>query len=220
MSFRLLAQYGKISIYVYWTEMSGKRKSRNSLVIKPIPSSPVSKKSRSHSVNKPLTSSLRTVRSDSKSTDGNRVRFNQPVRFTKATTYVIERIYSLSNGEKGPEITNEFTKEQKQEIEAEIEKQGITCYDDIYNKFNDAYTSRHFITKDEIKISLCEKQAEKLPFIKWSVNNVADHDNKWCKLAGDICMYGAILLVGSFVAKSLGGKKKSKKTKTRKIRRK
>jgi hypothetical protein len=67
---------------------------------------------------------------------------------------------------------------------------------------------------------LSEKQAEKLPFVKWSVNNVADHDNKWCKAVGRLCMYGAILLVGSFVAKSLGGKKKSKKTKTRKIRRK
>ena len=213
--------------------MSGKRKTRDSLVIETTKSAPVSKKSRSHSVietaksaptNKVMlshsasktTKSAPRTKKRSHSTAANK----KCVRFKKGKIYEIEKIYSLSHGRIDEEITNKFTEKQRREIEAEIEKEGIICYDDIYDKFNDAYTSRHFITQEEIASSLSEKQAEKLPFVKWSVNNVADHDNKWCKLAGDICMYGAILLLGSFVTKSLGGKKKSKKTKTRKIRRK
>ena len=139
------------------------------------------------------------------------------VRFDKNHTYEIEQIYTPDE----IDITMTFSPEEIEKIEEKIREKGIICYEKIYDMYTREYKSRLFITDKEVIDALNGKKGEMDAFGRWSIHNVDDTGKvTWCTTLGKVCLYGGLFVLGSFVAKSLGGKKKSKKTKTRKIRRK
>jgi hypothetical protein len=140
------------------------------------------------------------------------------VAFDKTYTYTIDRIYSPQ----GDDIKDDLRPEVIEIIKEKIRNEGLTCNEENIDEIcNQEFKRQFFITNEDITTALREKQIETPPFSKWNIHNVTDNDNnKWCTAAGKVCLYGGLFILGHVIAKSLGGKKKSKKTKTRKMTRK
>lgn len=140
-------------------------------------------------------------------------RKSNHVDFDSKYTYVIDRIYSPQ----GP-----ISEEEKEKIIKKIRKDGLTCNEEnIHNIHSKEFKSQFFTNDKDLQAALKEKRDETLPFSRWSIDNVNNnHDNKWHTTLGKVCLYGGLFILGHVIAKSIAGKKKSKKTKTRKITRK